>query len=40
MVLYLGDLANPKNGLTLVHVKQNKKCEGIEVAYSIKEKIR
>ena len=25
---------------TLIHVKQNKKCEGIEVAYSIKEKIR
>lgn len=25
---------------TLVHVKQNKKCEGIEVAYSSKEKIR
>lgn len=25
---------------TLVHVKQNKKCKAIEVAYSIKEKIR
>ena len=25
---------------TLIHVKQNKKCEGIEVAYSNKEKIR
>lgn len=25
---------------TLVHVKQDKKCEGIEVVYSIKEKIR
>ena len=25
---------------TLVHVKQNKKCEGIDIAYSMKEKKR